>query len=117
MADENENEERHPYETIAEKADAINFEDEEDRADWIEAKMRRAGFRKGPGEWVAVSDDDDDDDDHEDDDKPMTRGDWRKMQRERKKSQGGSYTPPRKKKTNDEGEGGKKKGKSGDAWW
>jgi hypothetical protein len=119
MADENDENERHPFEVISEKADAINFEDDEDREDWIEAKMRRAGFKRGPGAWVAISDDDDDDDgDHDDDDQPMTRGDWRRMQRDRKKNQNKNYTPPRKPR-NDDGKGKKGGGKpsSNDAWW
>lgn len=123
MAQENEQEERHPYEVIADKADAINFESEEDKEDWIEAKMRRAGFKRGPGAWVSVSDDDDDDDgDHDDDDKPMTRGDWRRMQRENKRRQRESYTPPRKTKPVEGGgnaggdKNGGKKSRS-DPWW
>jgi hypothetical protein len=115
--DDNDQDERHPYELIAEKADTINFDDEEDREDWIEAKMRRAGYKKGPGAWVSVSDDDDDDGDHDDDDKPMTRGDWRKMQKERRKSQGSSYTPPRKPKTDEEKNKGGKGKTNNDAWW
>ena len=115
MADSNEQEEeRHPYESIEERADELNLEGDE-RDDFIERRMARAGYKRGTGAWVAVAEDDDEDDDeHDDDDKPMTRGDWRKMQKERKKN-GRSYTPPRKKKP-EGGEGGGKNVKK-DAWW
>lgn len=118
MAKENEQQEdeRHPYEAISEKAEGINFEDDQDRADWIEAKMKRAGFKKGPGEWIAISDDDDDDDgDHEDDDKPVTRGEIRRMNKERQKKANANYSPPRKTREKKEDEG--KKDSQKDTWW
>jgi hypothetical protein len=115
MADDNEQEaERHPYETISERADELGLEGDE-RDDYITGRMSKAGYKRGTGEWVAVSDDDDDDDsEHDDDGEPMTRGDWRRMQREQRKKKS-SYTPPRKPKGNQDG-GKKSKGK-GDAWW
>jgi hypothetical protein len=123
MADENEQEERHPYDAIEERADEMGLEGDE-RDDYIEGRMRRAGFKKGPGAWVSISDDDDDDDsDHDDDDTPMTRGDWRRMQRENKQRQRQSYTPPRKKRSAEggnsggEGNGGASKPKRPNAWW
>lgn len=117
MGTENENEERHPYEVIADRADALGLEDDE-RDDYIERRMQRAGYKRGTGEWVSISEDDDDDDGHDDDDQPVTRGDIRRMNKDRRKTQQ-SYTPPRRKR---EADGGKTGGegntkKRSDPWW
>lgn len=111
--DDENNEERHPYEEAEQRADALQLEGEE-RDDYIEARMRRAGYKRGPGAWISVDEDDDDDKDHDDDDTPMTRGDWRRMQREQKAKRGKSYTPPPKKKNNDGKSGGST---SNNPWW
>lgn len=107
MADEEE-QEQSPIEEANKRADALNLEGE-DREDWIEAKMRRAGFKKGPGEWISV--DEDDGEDKEDDNEPMTRGDWRRMRQEQKKK---SVAPPPKKKA--ESDETRKPAKR-DPWW
>lgn len=79
MADDiNEN----PLENIRNRADELGLDGDE-RDDWIEARMRRAGFKKGPGEWIGV--DEEDDSPRDDDDKPVTRGEWRRMQRENRR--------------------------------
>lgn len=112
---EEETEERHPYEEAEERADALGLEGDE-REDYIEGRMKRAGYRRGPGAWISANDDDDDKE-RDDDDEPMTRGDWRKMQRERRSK---SYTPPPKKKRTNTGEDDGKEGakkKRRDPWW
>ena len=117
MPDENEQEEQHPYEVAFDRAEELGLEGEE-KDDFIETRMRRAGYKRGPGAWIAVSDDDDDDDDeNDDDDKPVTRGEIRRMNRERRKSANTNYTPPRKKKSGDQNEEGGKKPTKRDAWW
>jgi hypothetical protein len=112
MADEDD--EQTPaeiYASIRDRADNLAMDDDE-REDWIEARMRRAGFKKGPGDWISLEDDEDDEKD--DDNKPMTRGDYRRIQREQKKR---SATPP-KRESESAGSsrtGGKKQ--KCDAWW
>lgn len=117
MADEIENEnDRHPYEIAEERADELGLEGDE-RDDFIETRMKRAGYKRGPGAWISVDNDDDDDDsEHDDDDKPMTRGDWRRIQREQKKKRSQSYNPPPRNKMN-KSEDGKKKASKRDPWW
>lgn len=116
VEDDNQN----PLETIRSRADELGLDGDE-RDDFIERRMLRAGFKRGPGEWISA--DDDDDEDRDDDDEPMTRGDWRRMQRERKrasvgKSTGGSAQKVRKREDeNGEGSGEKKGKKRRDPWW
>lgn len=112
--EDNNEDERHPYEGIADRAEELGLEGEE-KDDYIERRMQRAGFKRGTGEWVAVSDDDDDDDDEkDDDDTPVTRGEIRRMNKDRKRA-GGSYSPP-KRRPKTGGEGGKPSSKK-DPWW
>jgi hypothetical protein len=85
-------------EEIRAKAEELGLEGE-DKDDWVEAKMRRLGFKKGPGEWIREEDDDEPKDD---DDQPVTRADIRRMERERRKS-AATNTPPKVDKTKDEG--------------
>jgi hypothetical protein len=114
VTDENEN----PLAAAQARADEMGLEGE-DRDDFILAKMQRAGYKKGPGEWVRPEDDDEPQDD---DDEPVTRADIRRMNRERQKA---TLSPPRKtNKDDDDGKSGKpvktrKPGKSGNtnAWW
>lgn len=80
-----------PWEVIAEKATALGLEGE-DRDDYMEAKMKRAGFKRGSGEWVKEEDDDSPQDD---DDEPVTRGEWRRIQRERRKKEVTTQSPPK----------------------
>lgn len=98
---------------IKKRATELGFKDEE-FDDYVESRMRRAGFKRGPGDWIG--EDDDDGSPRDDDDEPMTRGDWRKMRRDNARK---SMTPP--KKTSD-GDGednsdGKKPRKNRDPWW
>lgn len=76
MADENEN----PLEAIRERANSLGLEGDE-YDDFVESRMRRAGFKRGPGEWIT---EDQDDRPRDDDGEPITRGEWRRMQRERR---------------------------------
>lgn len=116
--EENETEEQHPYDAAIARADALQLEGDE-RDDFIETRMKRAGFKRGPGEWLSVDSDSDDDGPKDDDDEPMTRGDYRRIRAEQKKKQGTSFNPPRKKATgNGENNGGEGKSKKNrDPWW
>lgn len=106
MADTN------PLDAIKERAKALNLEGDE-YDDFIESRMRRAGFKRGPGEWIDVEDDDGSPKD--DDDEPMTRGDYRRIQSENRRR---SLTPPKKETTENpdtkKGTGGRTKK---DPWW
>lgn len=110
MADEETN----PLVEIRNRADEMQLEGEE-RDDYILGRMQRAGFKKGPGEWIRPEDDEEPKDD---DDEPVTRGEWRRINRERQKQ---SMSAPPKKTTNDDTDTkdkGSKKGKqSKDPWW
>lgn len=88
MSDENLT----PIEAARKAADALNLTGD-DREDFIEMKMRRAGFKKGPGEWI---DADSDDGPKDDDDTPMTRGEWRAIQREQRRKSANPPAPPKK---------------------
>lgn len=110
MADEEETT-KSPLETARDRADALGLDGDE-YDDYVEGRMRRAGFKKGPGDWISV--DDDSDKNNEDDDEPMTRGDWRKIRREQKQN---SVAPPPKKRSSDDGEDTKKKTSKRDPWW
>lgn len=109
MADNNENNDaedpRTLYQRFVEMATSKGLEDD-DVDDFVETKMRRAGFKKGPGDWISL---DDDNETHDDDDKPMTRGDWRRMQKERK--QQNARQLPKKESTTTQKSG------SNDPWW
>lgn len=109
MSDEN------PIEAIRARAAGINFEDDEERDDWIEARMRRAGYKKGPGDWISI-DDDDDDEERDDDNEPVTRADIRRMEKARKRQAAVPPPPPKKEPTGD-GNPPKKTSKSRGAWW
>lgn len=112
MADK-EPENENPIEAIRARAMQLFPDDAEERDDYVEARMRRAGYKKGPGEWLSLDDDDDDDGDHDDDDTPVTRADIRKMNRENKRRAAAKVaTPPKVEKTNPPS---KKKG--AEAWW
>lgn len=106
MADENA--EKSPWQIIEERADALKL-DGEDREDYIEAKMRRAGFKKGSGLWVKEEDDDSPQDD---DDEPVTRGEYRRIQRESRKRAVTTQSPPKVTKPAQTEEKTKK-----DPWW
>lgn len=116
VEDDNEN----PLDAIRERADELGLDGDE-RDDFIERRMQRAGFKRGPGEWISV--DDDDDEENDDDDEPMTRGDWRRMQRDKRRESvrkpSGSGAQKVQKRESDDGEkGGEKKGKKRrDPWW
>lgn len=102
--------EENPLEAIRTRAGELGFEGEEYH-DYVEARMRRAGYRKGPGDWIPVDADDDDDEEKEDDGEPMTRGDWRRMQKSKKQS--AVQTPPKKSPPKNEEKRAAKK----DPWW
>ncbi len=109
MADENTNE--NPLDTIRARADEMKLEGDE-RDDYILGRMQRAGFKKGPGEWIKPEDDDSPQDD---DDEPVTRGEWRRIQRERRQA-AVKNTPPKKvTSTRDDKRNGDEKSK--DPWW
>lgn len=114
--DENEN----PLDAIRNRADELGLEGDE-RDDFVERRMLRAGYKRGPGEWISV--DDDDDDEKDDDDEPVTRGDIRRMRREQARknvgSKSGSGAQKVQKKDTGDGDGGnEKKGKKRrDPWW
>ena len=99
--------EKSPWQVIGEKADALKLEGE-DRDDFIQAKMARAGYKKGSGEWVKAEDDDSPQDD---DDEPVTRGEWRRIQRERRQKEVTTQSPP---KVTPKPEANKEKK---DPWW
>jgi len=101
-----------PLEDARALADEKGLEGE-DREDFILAKMQRAGFKKGPGEWIRPEDDDSPQDD---DDEPITRGEWRKIQRERAKEKA-NLTPPKREGEPDTRKPLKKRNDSGNAWW
>lgn len=108
MADEtNEN----PLDAIRARADEMQLEGDE-RDDYILGRMQRAGFKKGPGEWIKPEDDDTPQDD---DDEPVTRGEYRRMMRERARQSAASAPPKKVTSTRDDK---KDKGtKSKDPWW
>lgn len=116
MADEKEN--VNPIETIRERAMELFPDDADERDDYIAGRMARAGFKKGPGEWISAEDAEDEPQD--DDDEPVTRGEYRRIQRERARQAAAksSQAPPKKEAT---GEGKKPpKGNSGataNKWW
>ena len=89
--------EESPLDAIRTRADEMGLEGEE-RDDYILGRMQRAGYKKGPGEWIR---EEDDDEPHEDDDQPMTRADWRRIQREQRQKTA-SMTPPKKNNDDDE---------------
>ena len=106
MSDEN------PIDAIKARAAEL-FDDPEERDDYILGRMQRAGYKKGPGEWIRPEDDDEP---REDDNEPMTRADWRRIEKERAKKaatggDGNPATPPKKLVQKKETE--KKK----DPWW
>lgn len=109
MSDETPNE--NPLDTIRTRADELGLTDDE-RDDFIEQRMKRAGFKKGPGEWLTASDGDDEPKD--DDDEPVTRGEYRRIQRENKRK---SVTAPLPKKGTESDTGAAKKRVSKDPWW
>lgn len=118
MSDEKDGENENPLDAIRSRADELGLDGDE-RDDFVERRMLRAGFKKGPGEWISA--DDDDDDERDDDGEPMTRGDWRRMKAENKRKSVVS-PPPRKTKNDDddENDSGKTKGKKStrkDPWW
>lgn len=102
-----------PLDAIRERADALNLEGDE-RDDFIESRMRRAGFKRGPGEWISVEDDDDDEP-KDDDDEPVTRGEYRRIMKEARRASV-TKTPPKKETPNDT-EKEKTKPAKKDAWW
>lgn len=111
MADDNEN----PLDAIKARADEMGLDGDE-RDDYIRGRMQRAGFKKGPGEWIR---EEDDEDPRDDDDEPVTRGEMRRMRREQQRKS--SLTPPKKTPEN-EGESNPPKGKtkprkSDNPWW
>lgn len=108
--DTNEN----PLDSIRERASTLGLEGDE-YDDYVEKRMERAGFKRGPGEWISV---DDDDSPRDDDDEPMTRGDWRRMQKERRQrsAREGGTKKVQPKETKDDGEGKKGSGRR-DPWW
>jgi len=106
-----------PLEAIKRRAQELNLEGDE-FDDFLESRMRRAGYKRGPGEWIPI--DDDDDDEREDDDEPITRGEWRRMQRERqRRAVQASAKKVEKKEEPAEEEKDKpvKKSKKKSAWW
>lgn len=112
MADDNtQPEDTNPIESARARADELGLEGD-DRDDWITARMARAGYKKGPGEWISA-DDDDDDGPRDDDDEPVTRGEYRKIQRERKRKAAAS-TPPRRTPAAGSGKPAKK---DNGPWW
>lgn len=109
MTDETSTE--NPLDAIRTRADELGLTDDE-RDDFIEKRMARAGFNKGPGEWIPAGAEDDTPKD--DDDEPVTRGEYRRIQRENKRKS--VATPPPKKGT-ESGNGAAKKPASRDPWW
>lgn len=107
MATDEDGTTENPLDAIRARAEELGLEGEE-HEDFVERRMNRAGFKKGPGEWIAHGDDDDDDKD--DDDEPVTRKDIRRMERDRKRK---SVAPPPKKTT----ENPPKTKKNNDPWW
>lgn len=100
-----------PLDAIRTRADELGLTDDE-RDDFIEKRMARAGFNKGPGEWIPAGEGDDTPKD--DDDEPVTRGEYRRIQRERVKK---SVASPLPKKATESGTGTGKKAASKDPWW
>lgn len=108
MAEENEQEDpRTLFQQFMELAQTKGLDDDDADA-FVEAKMRRAGYKKGPGDWI--SEDEEEDEDKDDDNTPMTRGDWRRMQRQRKKESARQL--PKK-----EDNSTKSSTKNKDPWW
>jgi hypothetical protein len=104
--------EENPIDSIRTRAMELFPEDANERDDYILGRMQRAGYKKGPGEWIRPEDDDEP---QEDDDTPITRKEWRQMQREKAKTTS-TATPP---KVEKEKEPLKDKGKKNDGnpWW
>lgn len=89
----------------------------DDYDDFVEAKMRRAGYKRGPGEWVSV--DDSEYEGKDDDDEPMTRGEYRRMMHERNRQKAKQMSAPPKKDPQDEDDNTKTKQdkKPANSWW
>ena len=108
MAEDNENESQDPrslYSQFVELATSRGLEDE-DLDDFVAMKMSRAGFAKGPGDWVS---NDESNGPKDDDNQPMTRGDYRRIAAENK--QKNARQLPKKEPTT------KTSKSSKDPWW
>lgn len=107
-----ETEEKDPFSLASSRAEELGLDGEE-YDDYVEARMRRHGYKRGPGEWVKLDGDDDDDESNDDDDEPMTRGDWRKMQKKQRSQPKVINPPPRKKPAKNAQDTKKRR----DPWW
>lgn len=109
MADETD---ENPLDAIKARASELFPDDADERDDYILGRMQRAGYKKGPGDWIRPEDDDEP---QEDDDEPVTRKDWRAMQRANAKKVNPA-TPPKVEK-DDPKPLKKKRTETGNSWW
>lgn len=116
--DVEETEDENPLTAIMERAESLGLEDDE-FDDYVEKRMERKGYKRGPGDWIPIEsdDDEDDEDDEDDDDTPVTRGDIRRMRRSQGRNRRASISSPPRKKREKAKENGRETRSRRDPWW